>query len=117
MLCEQRNAAQETDAIRAEQPIETKVNHFDTTTKKPTWKEANKLAKYKLACVASVSNQVIAWKLEHPNFLDELASKCLLRRLSTSMTKTLNLTQGIQRKGNLFWKEGASYSVLPKQEN
>ena len=25
---------------------------------------------------------------------------------STSMAKTLNLTQGIQRKGNLFWKEG-----------
>ena len=25
---------------------------------------------------------------------------------STSMTKTLNLTQGIQRKGNFFWKEG-----------
>ena len=25
---------------------------------------------------------------------------------SKSMTKTLNLTQGIQRSGNLFWKEG-----------
>ena len=25
---------------------------------------------------------------------------------STSMTKKLNLNQGVQRKGNLFWKEG-----------
>lgn len=29
-----------------------------------------------------------------------------MSRWSTSMTKTLNLTQGIHRKGNLFWKEG-----------
>ena len=29
-----------------------------------------------------------------------------MSRWSTSMTKTLNLTLGIQRKGNLFWKEG-----------
>ena len=29
-----------------------------------------------------------------------------MSRWSTSMTKTLNLTRGIQRKGNLFWKEG-----------
>ena len=36
VLREQRNAAQETDAIRAERPIETKVNYFDSTTKKPT---------------------------------------------------------------------------------
>ena len=69
MLREQRNAAQETDAIRAERPIETKVNYFDSTTKKPTWKEANEQVKYK-------------------------------------HDKDLNLTRGIQRKGNLFWKEG-----------
>ena len=47
MLCEQRNSAQETDAIRDERPIETKVNYFDSTTKKPTWKEANEQVKYK----------------------------------------------------------------------
>ena len=50
-------------------------------------------ANYCLACVASVSNRVMARKLEReqkktffalvPTFLDELARKRLLRRLTT----------------------------------
>ena len=38
---------------------------------------------FSLACIASVSNRVIAWKLEREsNFLNKLARKRLLRRLN-----------------------------------